>query len=118
MTPEGFICEDVGGHNEIDDLMEEGFTIVESTAFLACKWAKCELDDPCGPNDGHLTVVFHRGKKTPEVPGARWEYLGVARGTFDSMLVAGVATDGADSTGRFFAREIKGRKQAYKLGAK
>lgn len=99
-----------------EDLIAEDFVIVDSSAFQAARWEECQAK-PCNPYkpcDGHIQVVFHRGKKTPDVPGARWEYYGVPRGTFDEMVGAQLP----DSPGKFFARMIKGQKRAFKLEPK
>ena len=60
-----------------------------------------EWDDALGA----LTVLF-RG-------GARWEYWGVTQAEFDAVAHPGEIDD--FSSGRAFARLIKGQKQARKL---
>ena len=98
------------------ELEEEGFMLTGSSAFRAYRFEDCQAEghDSCMPGDGHLTIQFHRGKKKPDEPGARWVYEGVSRGTFKGMVEA----QRPDSMGQFFAREIKGKAKAWKLESK
>jgi hypothetical protein len=98
---------------EEDALREEGFFPMDSSAFRAVRWEGCAEDDGCREGEGHLTVVFHRTKKEPEKPGARWAYTGVSLELYDLMVVA----SGDDSPGKFFHREIKGKRPSKSVPA-
>lgn len=88
----------------------EGFQAVESSAFRAVRWtAKTESED-CKEGCGNLEVIFHAPKKDPDAV-VQWIYLCVPDETFKAMLAAAVP----DSPGKFFAREVKGKFQSYKL---
>jgi len=94
------------------DLLRQGFCLLQSSAFRGVKWDDC--NEPAGiccklGHAGHLTVAFHppKGKEGFTF----WLYKDVPRGTYDEMLESTLPS----SPGKFFAREIKGKVPSMKL---